>query len=192
LGSPGADDGAAVPFPPRFLVEPEDATVKEGFSAVFVAQAVGFPEPSYQWERDGVPIPGATGSTYTTPPLTLEDSGTRFRCVVTNDVGSAESREAVLTVLPNTNPFKRGDANGDGTVDLSDCVGILRYLFSGAEIPCADSTDTDDSGKIDLADSIYLLQYLFAKGDPPPDPFPGCGYDLTKDQLRCFTYDACK
>jgi len=192
LGTPGADDGATVPFAPRFVVQPSDLTVKEGLCATFVVQAVGFPEPTYQWERNGAPIPGATGSTYTTPPLSLSDSGTRFACVVTNTVGSARSHEALLTVVPNTSPFIRGDANGDGGLDLSDSVAILRHLFGGAQLGCMDSADANDSGDLNLADAVYLLGYLFGGGPPPPDPFPGCGHDTTTDELRCVTYEACK
>ncbi len=35
--------------------------------------------------------------------------------------------------------FRRGDANADGAVDLSDAVRILLRLFGGRSISCADA-----------------------------------------------------
>ncbi|MDL5502887.1 MAG: carbohydrate binding domain-containing protein, partial [Candidatus Methanoperedens sp.] len=54
----------------------------------------------YQWQKNGVNIPGATGASYTTPPATILDNGSVFRVNVTNSAGSVMSNGAVLTVLP--------------------------------------------------------------------------------------------
>ena len=72
-------------------------------------------------------IPGAVSNRYTTPPVTLADDGTRFRCYSTNSEGTAESEEAILTVVPLVrNDFMRGDANADGAVDIGDPIFILK------------------------------------------------------------------
>ena len=58
--------------------------------------------------------------------------------------------------------FVRGDANVDASVDLSDGVLILQYLFQGGrELDCLDSGDADDSGSLDLSDAVYDFNYLF-------------------------------
>ena len=47
--------------------------------------------------------------------------------------------------------FVRGDANVDGTVDISDPVFTLVFLFSGAVpgIPCQDAADANgDAGVV--------------------------------------------
>lgn len=54
----------------------------------------------YQWQRDGVNIPGATGPRYITPVLEADDSGARLQCVVSNPQGSVTSRVASLVVRP--------------------------------------------------------------------------------------------
>ncbi len=81
--------------------------------------------------------------------------------------------------------FSRGDANGDGSFDISDAVFILLALFSDAETDCADALDVNDDGGMDIADAISMLSYLFAGGDAPPAPFPGPGEDPTEDELTC-------
>lgn len=82
--------------------------------------------------------------------------------------------------------FIRGDANGDGNVDLSDPIYTLSYLFSGGKAPkCFDAADSNDDGVIDLSDPIYTLSHLF-RGDPaPPAPYPDQGIDQTPDAFNC-------
>ena len=50
----------------------------------------------------------------------------------------------VLFGLPRGGSFIRGDANDDGSPNLSDVVFILSYLFNGEKVPrCLDAADTD-------------------------------------------------
>ena len=86
--------------PPVILTQPADQTVSEGQTATFSVTASGTGTLFYQWQRDGLDIPGAEGSSYTTPPVTLLDDGADFRCVVTDDVGTTTSDYGYLTVLP--------------------------------------------------------------------------------------------
>ena len=81
--------------------------------------------------------------------------------------------------------FIRGDANGDESVDLSDAVTILNYLFLGLELPqvCLDGLDVNDSGIIDLTDAISLLRFLFQGGSAPALPYPQAGPDPSQDGL---------
>ena len=53
---------------------------------------------SYQWQKNGINIAGATDSLYTTPPATLADSGNVYRVIVTNLSGSDTSDNAILIV----------------------------------------------------------------------------------------------
>lgn len=89
--------------------------------------------------------------------------------------------------------FKRGNANADGDVNLSDAVFILNYLFrGGAAPPCLDAADADDSGVINLTDAVYLLNYLFLGGPEPRAPFEACGEDPTADDLDCGAFPPCR
>ncbi|HLU48098.1 MAG TPA: discoidin domain-containing protein, partial [Planctomycetota bacterium] len=82
--------------------------------------------------------------------------------------------------------FVRGDPNADDSVNLTDAIFTLGYLFLGTQEPtCIESADTDGSGSLNLTDGIYLLTYLFGGGGPPPAPFPDCGLAPDGLQIGC-------
>jgi subtilisin family serine protease len=87
---------------PVITSPPQSLSVLVGQSATFSIGATGTQPLSYQWLRDGTAIAGATSATYTTPALTLSDSGSRFAVIVSNSLGSVPSSEAVLTVTDST------------------------------------------------------------------------------------------
>jgi hypothetical protein len=83
---------------PAITVQPSDQSVSVGQAATFTVTATGAAPLSYQWQRSGSPIAGATSSSYTTGTTTAGDSGSSFAVVVTNASGSVTSRSATLTV----------------------------------------------------------------------------------------------
>jgi len=68
-----------------------------------------------------------------------------------------------------------GDCNQDGTLDLSDVVHLLGFLFQGnpESLPCSTPEanlvlmDCNQDGGIDLSDAVYKLAFLFQGGLPP-------------------------
>jgi len=98
------------------------------------------------------------------------------------------------TVRPIPRQFRRGDVDQNGTMDLTDAVKILNYLFAGGVEPqCLDAADGDDSGELELTDPIRILNYLFlgtASVPEKPGPFQ-CGIDETLDPLDCEAYPGC-
>ena len=82
----------------QITTQPANQTVSVGQSATFSVLATGTPPLQYQWRRNGAPIVGATGSSYTTPATVIVDSGSSFTLVVTNVTGSITSSAATLTV----------------------------------------------------------------------------------------------
>lgn len=88
-------------FPPRITREPASISVLEGGSATFRVEVSNSDTLTYQWQRDGRPIPGATRSSFTFARVQMSDDGARFRCTLSNPLGFALSEEAVLTVLPD-------------------------------------------------------------------------------------------
>ncbi|MCZ6794247.1 MAG: hypothetical protein O7J95_11610, partial [Planctomycetota bacterium] len=97
--------------------------------------------------------------------------------------------ELQATPLPfDPEAFIRGDANGDGVLDVSDPIKVLLVLFAGSSSDCPDSLDMDDSGTLNVTDPIRLLSYLFQRGPALPAPFPGPGRDPTDDGLGCVRF----
>ncbi len=73
----------------EILSQPVGAALVEGYNAKFRIRAKGpkGAKLTYQWEKDGVDIAGATRSNYATPPLTaLADDGSVYRCRITNSL----------------------------------------------------------------------------------------------------------
>src|SRR5437867_33000 len=92
-----------------------------------------------------------------------------------------------------TLPFRRGDSNDDGKLNLSDAVFTLEYLFQGGKEPtCQDAADSNDDGFLNLSDPVHLLSFLFLGRPPPPPPGLDCGEDTTGDDLTCFCFHSCQ
>jgi hypothetical protein len=86
------------PALPSITQQPAGQAVETGEKVTFTVRATGSLPLSYQWQKNGTNIPGATLASYTTPTLSLSDNGTQFQVVVTNAAGSVTSNTALLTV----------------------------------------------------------------------------------------------
>jgi hypothetical protein len=58
----------------------------------------------YQWSTNGIPVPGATNSSYFVTGLTTNNTGNYFSVTVSNDVGGVTTTNATLTVLDDITP----------------------------------------------------------------------------------------
>jgi FtsP/CotA-like multicopper oxidase with cupredoxin domain len=75
--------------------------------------------------------------------------------------------------------FFRGDANSDGTLNITDPIFVLVFLFaSGATPTCLAAADSNDDELIGIADPIADLLNLF-HGRPLPEPWLVAGVDPT-------------
>ncbi|MCZ6793734.1 MAG: hypothetical protein O7J95_08990 [Planctomycetota bacterium] len=95
--------------------------------------------------------------------------------------------------------FVRGDADSNGSINLTDGIVILNFLFPGATPPaCLDAADTDDDGgeRPTLTDAVIIFGWLFSGGRAPGEPTPDapsyaadrCGPDPTDDDpMGCAT-----
>jgi hypothetical protein len=79
-------------------VQPYNMTVTFGQPVTFTVTGAGSPPLTYQWQRDGTNITGATSATYTIPKTAAADNGQVFTVTVTNSLGSITSNPATLTV----------------------------------------------------------------------------------------------
>lgn len=78
------------------------------FFLLFSVSLLGFEPLSYQWMRNGQNISSANSSSYTTPSLSLSDSGAQYSVLVWNRFPPAViSSIATLTVSNRSRPLIR-------------------------------------------------------------------------------------
>src|ERR1035438_822546 len=79
--------------------QPASQVVTAGSAVTFSVAATGALPLSYYWQRNGLPVAGATNSSYSTNNVQLADSGSQFSCLVSNSFGTLLSSNATLTVV---------------------------------------------------------------------------------------------
>ena len=92
----------AAPVAPTISTQPVNQAVTAGQAATFTVAAAGTAPLSYQWQKNGVNLAGATLASYTAPATTTSDNGASFDVVVSNTAGSVTSSAATLTVTAAT------------------------------------------------------------------------------------------
>ncbi|UCB53610.1 MAG: dockerin type I repeat-containing protein [Candidatus Zixiibacteriota bacterium] len=64
--------------------------------------------------------------------------------------------------------FVRGDANGDGIINVGDIVYLVSYLYKNGPAPSpVEVGDCNCDGIVNVGDIVYLVSYLFKNGPPP-------------------------
>ena len=87
--------------------EPADTTAEQAKTATFsVVVNSSSTAIAYQWKKNGQDIETAIGASFTTPILTLADSGAKYSVTVSIPGASVTSREALLTVQNDATPPK--------------------------------------------------------------------------------------
>jgi len=110
---------------------PQDATVADQQTATFNVVTTGSTrERFFQWQRNGVDIPGAIGRSYTTPPVTAADNGAVYRCVASVPGATVTSVAANLTVVADQQPPTLVSAEGS--------IGLNQILLTFSEAVNAD------------------------------------------------------
>ncbi|QYM79845.1 putative Ig domain-containing protein [Horticoccus luteus] len=83
----------------QIITQPVSVVVVEGENAIFRVVATGAPEPTFQWQKDGTPLTGATSATLVLAAVSADDAGA-FTVTVANSARTVVSQEATLTVNP--------------------------------------------------------------------------------------------
>ncbi len=130
--------------PITFADQPANTTVRDGLPAGFTVTASGPGTLTYQWQRsldrgatwtdltEGTAYTGVTTSALTVAQARVNDSGQRFRCIVTlAGSGSVASTAATLTV-----PWSQLAAlSARAPVGTGDQTLILGFVFAGGGKP---------------------------------------------------------
>lgn len=152
---------------PAITTQPISQSVTAGNSVTFSAAASGTPSPTYQWKKGGVPIGGATNSSYTIASTVEGDAGI-YTVVATNSISSATSDAATLivnavSVAPSitTQPQSQTVATG-ASVTLTVAVSgtpapTFQWQKNGIDIVGANSRDYYLSAVTDSANGNYRV-----------------------------------
>jgi pectate lyase len=173
-------DGAALTVitPPSISIQPEPQTVNAGATAAFSVAANGTAPLSYQWQKNGADIAGATSATLSVVNAQDGDAGT-YTAVVSNAAGSATSDGAALVVthiVPpsiTTQPASQTANVGNGvvfTVVAGGTAPFYQWQKNGADIPGANGPSLTLSS-VQLADAgDYSVEVSNDAGIATSDP----------------------
>ncbi len=149
--------------PPSIQSHPVSRFVCEGVDVTFTVQATNL--WSYQWRRSGVPIPGATSSTYTINNVSSNDAST-YDCLISNYCGSVDSSNAFLVVNEAPNVLVLGatsimiDAGQNALFDAASFGTqpmTLQWLRNGVAISNGPGGASPGGGAVSGATTTDLL-----------------------------------
>ncbi|WP_221029575.1 immunoglobulin domain-containing protein [Actomonas aquatica] len=108
---------------PEITTQPQDAVVLVGDDVTLSVSATGGDPLTYQWRKDGTPIPGATSSTFELFAVTEDDLGD-YDVVVTDPVDSVTSNVALVVVaeVVATHSVREGAYVPGGTITIDVVV----------------------------------------------------------------------
>ncbi|WPQ66470.1 PQQ-dependent sugar dehydrogenase [Chitinophaga sancti] len=84
---------------PVIVNQPQSQAIVTGDPVEFSVTSSGALPLTYQWQKNGVNISGATADTFVIAAVAASDSA-NYRCIVSNSAGRDTSNNAKLTVLP--------------------------------------------------------------------------------------------
>jgi hypothetical protein len=140
-------------LPPWITTQPGPQTVNVGGSGVFSVAVTGTAPFTYSWSKDGVAlanagnISGANTASLTVATVAHANAG-NYSCVISNNVGTATSGAAVLTISDATvilaQPISQ-TLNSCDTLNLTVSVGgsvtpTYQWMHNGTPIPNATSS----------------------------------------------------
>jgi hypothetical protein len=146
---------------PAITIHPQNKTVSTGQTATFTVAASGSSPLNYQWQRNGVNIPGAPNSpSYTTPATTSADNGTQYRCVVSNTFGNATSNPATLTLTVVSNQLPTASINLPAAGTLYTFNQTISFSGSASDPEDGNLPSTAFNWKIDFHHDTHFHPHV--------------------------------
>jgi len=149
---------------PTISTQPASKSVRIEQPTSLSVAAYGSAPLLYQWQKEEVNIANETGSSYTISSFAESDTG-NYRCVVSNDFGTATSEIAVLTIdttnyegtypLVATGQTTTYDADGNVVTGLSE--GDALYGQDANYLKGAEMDFQDDAGDITTDQNTGLM-----------------------------------
>lgn len=148
-------NNTTVPF---ITNHPDDVVIASGQAATFSVGVLGSAPLSYQWQKNGTDIPGATAPTFTIPVATPADNG-EYRVMVSNSLGNAASNVAALSVSANVKPV----------AEISSPLPGSMYV-AGTTINFSGSASDAEDGPLPASALSWSINFFHDthKHDEPP------------------------
>jgi uncharacterized protein (TIGR02145 family) len=149
-----------VKVPPSIITQPSTQTVSAGQTVTFSVVVTGSTPITYQWQKDGANISGATSSSYSIANPFAANAGS-YSVVASNSVGSVTSNTANLTfnvspsisTHPLTQTVNAGQSVTFSVLATGTATLIYQWNKNGTNISGATSanftisnTASDDAG----------------------------------------------
>lgn len=153
--------GVTATAAPTIIAGLTNVTVMENSAATFHLGVNSLDAVAYHWRRtlpggSLTPI-GVLGASFTIPSATTNESGSRYQCIASNNLGTATSAEVTLTVLPDTTaPTLFTVANIDArTIEVvfseplepASGTNISRYSLNGGIVVTAAAFTAGSGGR---------------------------------------------
>jgi hypothetical protein len=180
--------------PPVIKTQPVSFDIFEQYAGLqsvsFSVEAVRKGGVSYQWQKDGVDISGATQASYTCL-ADLANSNRLFRCGLSSLGGAVTSQTARYSFVPDHLPpsLLRWDLSHDRrslTLTFSEpllaaSISPAAFSVSGTTVLAATLLDTTTNVTLRLADSLapgcsYTLSLAVLDGATPPNALTLASY----------------
>jgi uncharacterized repeat protein (TIGR01451 family) len=167
---------------PAITMQPADQTITAPNMATFIIGATSSMSVAYQWQSnsgsgwtnitagttDENHTGGPTSASYTTLATAIENNGTQFRCVVTNDLGSTTSNTATLTVVRPPNLGISESASPSGSVSAGDVIQYTIQYNNTGDLPSVDAVISNAiplntyyvSGSASASDPDAIIEYV--------------------------------
>jgi len=140
---------------PSISVQPVDQTATSPGSATFSVSATASGPVTYEWQFNGVPISGATSSSFIIPSALAIHAG-YYQVVVSNPYGSVVSDEVTLTVTEFESVVVPSQLETTDEAYLSptlDSPGRVQQIYSRGQFP---------QGPIEIQGIRFRMDYSFA------------------------------
>ena len=97
------------------------------------------------------------------------DDGSYYVSAFCVDYSSHIGRSMTRARVTCFGDYIAGDTNDDGTLNISDVVWLMNYVFrEGPEpMPFLMNGDNNCDATVDVSDATYMINYIFTYGPPP-------------------------